>query len=588
MIHTINELFYSVVERNFDRVMMAKRQSEWIAISSRELYRNVVGVARALQEWGIGRGDRVAILSENRPEWAVADFACAALGAATVPVYCTLTAEQTLYILRDSGARIIFVSTSDQLQKVLAIKDKCAIEKIVMMDDADGSGTIAMDRLMRNGPDSRDEAFDARALAIDEDTLASIIYTSGTTGIPKGVMLSHGNLASNLLYTPSVLDLPQGALSISFLPLSHVLARHVDYAMMFNGVIVGYCRSLEELAPAMRELRPQLLVAVPRVYEKVRTVVQSKFEGGLKRKLYEWAMKVGRAHKDEVLAGKVPNSLEWRLADKLLFSKFRAAFGGRLELAISGSAALSRTVTDWYAGIGIRICEGYGLTETSPIVSVSSNKFFRCGSVGPVIDNIRVRIAADGEVLVSGPSVFKGYWNMPEETEKAFEGEWFRTGDIGHQDDDGFLYITDRKKDLIKTSGGKFIAPQPIESRLKTDPMVEEAAIIADGRHFVSAVIIPNFPALKRWSESNGLSFASHEDLVARPEVLTAYERIVAEVNRDLAKFETIKRFILVPDEFSIANGALTPTMKLKRRYIEQRYGQQLDELYADKTAKAG
>ncbi len=588
MLRTINELFDSVVERTFARVMMAKRQSEWIAISSRELYRNVVGVARALKAWGIGSGDRVAILGENRPEWAVADFACLALGAATVPVYCTLTAEQTLYLLRDSGARIIFVSTSEQLGKILAIKDKCAIEKIVMMDDPDGSGAIAMDRLMRNGPDSRDEAFDRRALEIDEDALASIIYTSGTTGIPKGVMLSHGNLASNLLYTPSVLDLPQGAVSISFLPLSHVLARHVDYAMMWNGVTVGYCRSLEELAPAMRELRPQLLVAVPRVYEKVRTVVQNKFEDGLKRKLYEWAMKVGRAHKDEVLAGKVPNSLEWQLADQLFFSKFRAAFGGRLELAISGSAALSRTVTDWYAGIGIRICEGYGLTETSPIVSVSSHKFFRCGSVGPVINTIKVRIAADGEVLVSGPSVFKGYWNMPEETEKAFEGEWFRTGDIGHQDADGFLYITDRKKDLIKTSGGKFIAPQPIESRLKTDPMVEEAAIIADGRNFVSAVIIPNFSALKRWAESSGLPFASHGDLVASPEVLAVYERIIAEVNRDLAKFETIKRFILVPDEFSIANGALTPTMKLKRRYIEQRYGHQLDELYDDRIAKAG
>jgi long-chain acyl-CoA synthetase len=586
-IRTINEVFYSVVERNSDRVLMVKRQSAWMPISSRELYRYVVGVARQLEHWGIGKGERVAILSENRPEWAVTDFACLSLGVVTVPVYCTLTAEQTLHILRDSGARVIFVSTAEQLRKILAIKDKCAVERIVLMDDVDGSDTIAMDRLMRNGPDSRDEAFDTRALAIHEDALATIIYTSGTTGTPKGVMLTQGNLASNLLYTPSLHDFKSGFVSISFLPLSHVLARHVDYVMMWNGVTVGYCRFQEELAPALRELKPQALVAVPRVYEKIRNVVQGKFDAGLKRKLYQWAMDVGQAHKDEVLAGKVPTAFEWRLADKLLFSKLRAALGGRLELAISGAAPLSRTVIDWYAGIGIRICEGYGLTEASPIISVSSHKFFRCGSVGRVIDTIQVRIAADGEILVKGPSVFKGYWNMPEETAKAFEGEWFRTGDVGHLDTDGFLHITDRKKDLIKTSGGKFIAPQPIESRLKANRLVEEAVIVADGRNFVSAVIAPNFPELKKWAELNHLSFTSREELVGSPQVLAVYENIVSEINRGLARFETIKRFILVADEFSIANGALTPTMKLKRRYIEQRYAKQLDELYDEREAKA-
>ena len=587
-IRTVNDVFYSVVERNFDRVMMVKRQSAWSAISSRELYRSVVGVARELEHWGIGRGERVAILGENRPEWAVADFACLLLGAVTVPVYCTLTAEQTLHILRDSGARVIFVSTADQLRKILGIKDRCALERIVLMDDGDGTDADSMDRLMRNGPDSRDQAFDRRALAVEEEALATIIYTSGTTGTPKGVMLTQGNLASNLRYSASLHDYQnRGCVSISFLPLSHVLARHLDYAMMWNGVTVGYCRAQEELATTMREIKPHVLVAVPRVYEKVRNAVQDKFDAGLKRKFYQWAMGVGDAHKDEVLAGKMPTAFRWRLADKLFFSKVRAALGGRVELAVSGAAPLSRAVLDWYAAIGIRICEGYGMTETSPIISVSNHKNFCRGSVGRVIDAIQVRFAADGEILVTGPSVFKGYWNMPEETAKAFDGEWFHTGDVGHQDANGFLYITDRKKDLIKTSGGKFIAPQPIESRLKTNRLVEEAVIVADGRNFVSAVIAPNFPELQKWAEVNHQTSTSREELVANRQVLAIYENIVSEINRDLARFETIKRFILVPDEFSIANGALTPTMKLKRRYIEQRYAKQLDELYEDRSAPA-
>ena len=586
-IRTLNDLFYSVVERDSERVLLVKRQSEWTPISSRELYRNVVGVARQLEDWGIGRGDRVAILSENRPEWAVTDFACLTQGIVTVPVYCTLTAEQTLHILRDSGARAIFVSTADQLRKIVAIKDDCALEKIVVMDNVSGPDTIAMDRLMTNGPDSRDEEFDRRALAIDENTLATIIYTSGTTGTPKGVMLTQGNLASNLLYTASLHDYKSGFISISFLPLSHVLARPVDYAMMWNGVIVAYCRSQEELAPALRELKPQVLVAVPRVYEKVHNVVQSKFDSGLKRKLYQWAMNVGHAHKGEVLAGKMPSAFQWRLADKLLFSKLRAAVGGRLDLAISGAAPLSRAVLDWYAAIGIRICEGYGLTETSPIVSVSGHKFFSYGSVGRVISTIQVRIAADGEILVKGPSVFKGYWNMPEETDKAFEGEWFHTGDVGRLDDNGFLYITDRKKDLIKTSGGKFVAPQLLEHKLKSNRLVEEAVIVGDGRNFISAVIAPSFPELTKWAELNHLTFTSREELVASPQVFALFERIVSEVNSGLARFETIKRFVLVAHEFSIANGALTPTMKLKRRYIEQRFAKQLDELYAQPVASA-
>ena len=583
-IRTINEVFYSVVERNLDRVLTIRRHGKWISISSRELYRDVVGVARALRSWGIGEGDRVAILSENRPEWAVADFATMLLGAATVPIYATLTPEQTLHLLRDAGARVIFISTADQLRKVMGITDRCSIEKIVVMDDVNASNIVPMERLMRSGPETRDEAFDSRALAVGPDELATIIYTSGTTGTPKGAMLTHGNLASNLLHSLYLFPFECGQVSISFMPLSHVFARHVDYVMLWRGLTVAYCPFHDELLSTVGDVKPDVFVAVPRIYEKLYSKVRSKFNGGVKLKLYDWAMRVGREHKHEVLAGKTPAAIQWRLADKVFFSKVRAVLGGRVRLFASGGAPLSRDVLDWYASIGIPIYEGYGLTETSPIIAVNNFKACRFGSVGPVIENVEIRIAVDGEILVKGPSIFKGYWNMPEETAAVFEGEWFHTGDVGHLDAEGFLYITDRKKDLIKTSGGKFIAPQPIECKLKASLLVEEAALMADRRKFASAIIVPSFPALEDWAAVNRVPFASREELIATPEVFALYESIVSGVNEDLAQFEKIKKFIIVSDEFSMANGALTPTMKLKRRYIEQRYSKELDELYNSET----
>ena len=609
-VRTLNELFYRVVERGVDRALLVKRRTgppansraaaytaeSWIPVSSRELYRDVVGVARALQSWGIGTGDRVAILSENRPEWAVADFAAMLLGAVTTPIYCTLTPEQTLYLLRDSGARVIFVSSHDHLRKLNGIKDQCAIERIVLMDDGPiPPGVVAMQRLMENGPGTRDEAFDTRALAVAPDDLATIIYTSGTTGTPKGAMLTHRNLACNLSHSYYLYGFHGGQVSISFMPLSHVFARHLDYVMLLHGVTVAYCASPDELSAAMNEVKPQFLVAVPRVFEKIHAKVRAKFAGGIKRKLYLWALGVGREHREEILAGRIPSDWRWRLANKLMFSKIRAALGGRVALFISGGAPLSREVLDWYASIGIRVLEGYGMTETAPIIAVNNINTCRCGSVGPVIRNIEVRIADDDEILVKGPSVFKGYWNMPQETAAVFDGEWFRTGDVGRLDDDGFLYITDRKKDLIKTSGGKFIAPQPIEGKLKNNPLVGEAALIADGRKFPSAVIVPNFPVLEDWARLHHVAFTSRQELVAHPQVLARYEEVLAELNKDLARFEQIKKFILVAEEFSIADGTLTPTMKLKRRAIEQRYRLQLDALYADElygtdaeTVKAG
>ncbi len=586
-IRTINDIFFAITERHSDNVMLYKREQKWVSVSSRELYRNVVGVAHALESWGIAKGDRVAILSENRPEWAITDFATLSLGAATVPIYATLTPEQTLHILRDSGARIIFVSSKGQLDKVKSIQGQCGLEKIVVMDDVAAEGVIRMAPILRSAPDTRDLAFDERAHAVTPDDLATIIYTSGTTGTPKGAMLSQGNLASNLLYSLDDYAFKDDQISISFLPLSHVTARHVDYTMLWHGVTIAYCPFHEQLLEALKEVRPQFFVAVPRVYEKIYAKVQTSAQEGIKRKIYDWAVRVGRAHKDEVFAGKRPTALQWRLADRLFYSKVRAALGGRVAFYVSGGAPLSRDTLDWYAGMGMRIHEGYGLTETSPVIALNNPQSFRAGSVGCLLKNVEVRIAGDNEILVKGPSVFKGYWNMPEETAKVFDGDWFHTGDVGHLDENGFLFITDRKKDLIKTSGGKFIAPQPIEGKLKAHTLVAEAAVLADRRKFASAVIAPNFDALEYWARQNRVTYASREELVANAQVFSLFENVIAEVNRDLAQFEKIKKFLLVSDEFSIANNALTPTMKLKRRFVEERYRQQVDQLYESENRAA-
>jgi long-chain acyl-CoA synthetase len=584
MNQTINDIFFSVVERNLDQAMLYKQTVKWIPISSRELYRDVVGTARSLAKWGIGKGDRVAILSENRPEWAVADFATMLLGAVDVPVYPTLTEEQTAALLKDSGARVIFVSTVEQLKKVLAIKAQTALEKVVVMDYVGIPEGIPMHRMMMNPDTGRDPEMDARAKSIRPDDLATIIYTSGTTGEPKGAMLTHGNLVSNLAYSLNGYALATGQVSISFLPLSHVTARHVDYALLQYGVSLAYCPSFQLLPQYLLEVRPTIFVGVPRVYEKFRDKVRQETAKGLKHTVYDWALRVGRAHRDQILAGKRPASLSWKLADALLYSKIRAGMGGRVEIFISGGAPLGRNLAEWFADVGIRIHEGYGLTETSPVIALNTPRDHRIGTVGKVLDNLECRIASDGEILVRGPSVFKGYWNKPEETRNAFEDGFFKTGDIGALDADGFLTITDRKKDLQKTAGGKFIAPQPIELALKTSPFVAFAAVFADRRKFAAALIAPEFSALEEWARGRSISFADRRQLVANPHVQALYEGIVAGVNENLPRYETIKKFLLVGDEFTVADGQLTASMKMRRRVIEERYRTQIEALFATQS----
>jgi long-chain acyl-CoA synthetase len=578
---TINDVFFSVVERDLNSVMLHKQSGKWLPVSSRELYRNVIGTARSLAGGGIGRGERIAILSENRPEWAIADFASMLLGAVDVPIYPTLTEEQTLHILQDSAARLAFVSTAEQLKKILTIKHRTAVERVIVMDEVGNPNAISMHGLMEKAGNGRDAEMDKRGKSVGPEDLATLVYTSGTTGIPKGVMLTHGNLVSNLFYAQKYFDLGPGQVGISFLPLSHVTARHLDYVLFNCGVTVAYCPAFNRMPQYLGEVRPTIFVGVPRVYEKLRDKVRHQTSGGAKRKIYDWALRTGRAHRDEILSSKKPASLSWKLADALLYSRIRQAMGGRARVFVSGGAALGRDLAGWFADVGIRIHEGYGLTETSPVIAINCPEAHRLGTVGKVLANLECKTAADGEILVRGPSVFKGYWNKPEETSNAFDGDWFKTGDIGQLDAEGFLTITDRKKDLQKTSGGKFISPQPIEMKLAGHSMVAYAAVFADGRKYASAVLAPEFAALEEWARAQAMNYGSRQQLVTHPEVKALYEGIVAEVNKTLAQYETIKNFVLVPEEFSIADGQLTASMKMRRRAVEQRYREQIEALYS-------
>jgi len=603
---TLNDIFFAAVERNLDRVMLHREGGKWLPVSSQEFGRCTMNTARALREWGIRKGDRVAILSENRPEWPIADMATLLLGAVTVPLYTTLTPEQTGFVLNDSGSRVIFLSSDLHLQKVLSTVSHTKVEKIVVMDRVEPTGQVAssaspasvitMDTITQSAASGLDpqmaSQIESQARAIQPDDLATIVYTSGTTGASKGAMLTHGNIASNIFCSLLGFDVRPGQISLSFLPLCHITARHVDLSMLYHGVTLAYCPFIEQLATALLEVHPTIFVAVPRVYEKIYAQAKRKAQGFPKRSIFDWALSVGAEYKPEILAGRTPSARTWRLANKLVFSKIREGMGGQVKTFISGGAPLGRELAEWYATVGIRIHEGYGLTETSPVIAVNSPIHHRIGTVGKTLPNIEVRIAEDGEILVRGPSVFKGYWNRPEETQNAFvDGRnndgWFKTGDIGNIDADGYLSVTDRKKDLIKTSGGKFIAPQPIENSLKLNALIGTAAIVGDKRKFPAVLVSPNFPLLEDWARTNDIPFASRTELVAHPKVQALYEQIIEGTNQSLARFEKLKRVLLVADEFSSENGALTPTMKLRRRVIEDRYRRQIDELYAQAEAAA-
>jgi long-chain acyl-CoA synthetase len=602
-LRTVIDVFALTAGRGEQTVMLCLTPGNgWQPITANELRRRVMAMAGALRAWGLRRGDRVAILAENRWEWAVTDFAVLALGAVDVPLYPTLTAEQAAYALRDSGARLAVVSTRAQYEKVESIVGQTAVERILVMDsdpeawkddDSLRSHGFPFAEFMRSAPEVFDGASFANLLneAQPED-LATIIYTSGTTGESKGVMLTHSNLASNLNFSTNSYDFNSDDVSISFLPLSHITARHLDYALLYRGCVLAYCPEFSRLVKAMQTVRPTVFVAVPRVYEKVRqTVEQRASDSPLKQAIMKWAQKLGYKHRMETLRGKTPHGPLWALANKLVFSKIRAAFGGRVRHFISGGAPLGMNTAGWYANVGIRIHEGYGLTETSPVVALN-NPFDHCiGTVGKPLPNVECRIAEDGELEVRGPSVFQGYWQKPELNAESFTDDlWFKTGDIGVIDEQGYLSITDRKKELLKTSGGKMIAPQPIENQLKADLLVGQAALVGDKHKFASALISPNLAALQEWAKRQGIVCdASTPEgrlaLVREPRVQKAYRAVVDSVNATLAPYESIKRFQVVPDEWSLETGELTPSLKLKRRVITLQYAAEIATFYVDEAA---
>ncbi len=595
-ISTINDLFSRVcAASNPSVVLWQDALGRWQPISSDQIYQRVRAFALAIRKWGAQKGDRIALVSENRWEWAVTDFAVLALGAVDVPIYPTLTGEQIAVLIKDAGCRIAVVSTKQQFDKLAAVRDRTLLEHIVIMDGAGAPpGAVPFSELMGNADglgSQRDDEFDAVVRSVKPEDLATLIYTSGTTGEPKGVMLKHGNIATNQNFAVHEFSFGPTDACISFLPLSHITARALDYVMYGSGAQIAYCTKFDNLPQAMKEIKPTVFVGVPRVYEKIRQTVESRAsESPVKKRLLKMAVGIGAKHAGVIYSGGEPTSGPWKLCKKLVFSKVHDAFGGRARVFVSGGAPLGVDTAKWFASVGIAVWEGYGLTETSPVIALNSLVNHRMGAVGRPLPNVELKFADDGELLVRGSSVFPGYWQKPAANAECFDAEgYFRTGDIARLDDEGFLYITDRKKELLKTSGGKLVAPQPIENKLKTNLLVAQAALVGDKHKFISAILSPNFAALEEWARHHGAAARTRAELVANPKVVALYGEIVREVNSALASFETIKRFRVVPDEWSQDTGELTPSMKLKRRVITERYSAVVSALYADEaTAHAG
>ncbi|MCC6164082.1 MAG: long-chain fatty acid--CoA ligase [Acidobacteria bacterium] len=556
-------------------------------------------VGLALDDMGMAPGDRIAIMSETRQEWLVADLGIITARLVTVPIYPTVPAQQASFILQDAGARGVFVSDVKQAEKILSVRHLLPeLEFIAVFTDEvppsaarDSHSVLRFEAVVERG---RARAADAEAVAryetgidaVRPEDLFTIIYTSGTTGEPKGVMLTHDNVMSNVLAVIPVLGLTREDVALSYLPLSHVFERMVTYLYLYEGVMVCHAESLETLARDMQAVRPTVMTGVPRVYEKLYARITEAAASGpaFRRHLFDWAVRVGSdgaAAKRAGAASSMLGRMRESVADSLVASKIRARVGGRLRVAVSGSAPLPVHIAEFFHAIGLPLIEGYGLTETSPVITVNPLDAPRFGSVGCAVDRVEVAIADDGEILTRGPHVMKGYWKRPAETAAVLQPDgWFHTGDIGTLGDDGYLTITDRKKELLVTSGGKKIAPAPIEALLKRHPLVAEAMIVGEGRNFPAVLIVPDFPALEHRLKVLGRPSGTREALVEREDVLSLFQEVIEPLNRDLAQFERLKKVALLPTEFGIATGELTPTLKLRRRVVLDRWQAVVDRLY--------
>jgi long-chain acyl-CoA synthetase len=591
------DLFYVSVD-TYDKArhLLYKKEVAWRPISSAEFRRAVEELSLGLRALGLEAGDRVAILSENRPEWAFADLATLAAAGVDVPIYPSSTPAQVLYILKDSGAKAVFVSNAAMEAKVAEIRAELpALLHVIRMDDGAAGGTTLEEVRAKGRPALAADpgAVRQRSASLGPDDLATIIYTSGTTGEPKGVMLSHGNIVSNVAAAAAVFPVfGPDDLALSFLPLCHIFERMAGhYLMLSRGVTVAYAESVEAVPANMGEIRPTVMFSVPRLYEKMHARIQEKVAGDppLRQRVFRWGLRVGlESFRHRVAKTRPPASLRLRraIADRLVFAKIKRRVGGRLRVFVSGGAPLSRELAEFFGAAGLLILEGYGLTETSPVITVNRPGDFRPGTVGPPVEGVEVKIAPDGEILTRGPHVMKGYYKKPEATAEAIDKDgWFHTGDVGFLED-GFLTITDRKKDIIVTSGGKNIAPQPIEGALKLSPLIADAVMIGNKRNFASALVVPKFDALEKWAAARGISFRDREELVRRPEIVAHYEQAVKQATDGLARFEQIKKIALLPREFSLEGGELTPTLKVKRRVVEQKYKDVIDRMYEAAPAR--
>jgi long-chain acyl-CoA synthetase len=576
--------------------MFRHADSTWESISSAELLRRIAGLSMALVELGVKPGDRVGLFAANRPEWHTADFAINGSGGITVPIYFNESPDRLTYILKHSGARVIIVAGADQLKKLLPCRAQLPeLEHVIVADASDDVTTdcLRYETLIASAGGAEIAAYRMRAAQVLPGQLCTIIYTSGTTGEPKGVMLTHNNMSSNVTDSCSTFDFkPATDVALSFLPLAHVYGRMLDYIYLFNGVSVAYVEAVDLVPQALLEIRPSVIAAVPRFFEKIyaKLMEQGSKTTGIKRTLFDWAIDVARRAAPWRTGAKGASPFlkaQWVLADKLVYKKIRAGTGGKLRMVFSGGAPFSKELAEFFWSIGIPIYQGYGLTETSPILT-SNYPQNRSGSSGRPIPNVLIRIAEDGEILAKGPCVMQGYYKGQDATREVIDEEgWFHTGDIGYLDADNYLFITDRKKDLIKTAGGKFVAPQPIENALKTSPYILNAMIVGDQRRFVVGLIVPNAATVSARLQDQGISFASHQEMATHPAVRSLIEGEVKRLTPHLAQWETIKRFALLPEDFTFDNGSLTFTLKLKRRVVEQQYRDVIDKLYADTSEPA-
>ena len=590
---TLTQLFFAAIS-SFSKpaALRYKADGRWCDISHAELQDRVRRTALALQELTLARGDRVAILSENRPEWAIADYACLTAGLADVPIYPTLPAEQMVHILNDSGAVALFVSTPEQAAKIARIRpDIPALKTVVSFCAPAPVGCdLTMDEFMARGAaidsPARAAAWKASALSAQPGDLATLIYTSGTTGLPKGVMLTHDNLYSNVFGSLPVLVPQDDDVALSFLPLSHIFERMVGHYMLFaGGCTIAYAESIDTVAANLTEVSPTILSSVPRIYEKLYARIMEGGNSGspLKKGIFHWSLQVADSWADAYLAKREPGAVlafKYAVAQKLVFSKIKAKLGGRLRVACSGGAPLAAQINKFFVAAGLTLVEGYGLTETSPVVSVNRLDNIRVGTVGELIAGVEVMIAADGEILTRGPSVMRGYYRNPDATAEAIDADgWFHTGDIGAMDGT-FLRITDRKKDIIVTAGGKNIAPQPIENTVVTNAFVSQAVMLGDKRKFPVMLVVPSWDALLRWTAHKGITTTDRSALLTDPAVVAKLDREVRGEMAGLAKFESPKKIALLEHEFTIDGGELTPSLKVKRRVINEKYKGIIDALY--------